>query len=256
MTREMGSLGRDVASRLAERRNGKVVYHEIIGQSADKMRVRRSHVIRLLESSAGLWERLTCDRTSLAIFTADETFRLLRDRDIAVIRGWGAVHLLAGIPHVLRVRICAPLELRVQRMMHRLGTEDRDAVRREIELADEAHGAIARRHFNADWQDPQHYDLALSTERLSVDECVQEIERMAALPQFAPTAESLRLAEDRALESSVLAAVRRDRATSGLNVLVRLSSGTARVSGCEPDDASSLRHVIASVNGVKRVEFS
>jgi cytidylate kinase len=256
MTREMGSLGKDVAARLAERRGGKVVYHEIIDQAADKMRVRKSHVIRLLESGTGLWERLTADRTSLSIFTADETYRFLRDKDVAVIRGWGAVHLLAGITHVVRVRICAPLELRVQRMMERLGTDDREAVRREVQLADEAHGAIARRHFHVDWRDSEHYDLVLSTERLSVDECVEEVERIAAAPGFQPTAESLRLVEDRALEWAILAAVRRDRRTCDMRARIDCISGGVRVTDCDEGETLALRQVIGAHEGVKSVEFA
>ena len=134
MTREMGSLGKDVAAGIAQRTNRKVVYHEIIEPIANKMRLRKSHVERFLEGRSGIWERLTTDKTSLAIFTADETFRVLRDESTGVIRGWGAVHLLKNVPHVLRIRVCAPLETRVDRMMERLATDNREAVEHEIAL--------------------------------------------------------------------------------------------------------------------------
>ena len=110
MTREMGSLGRDVAAGLAERARRKVVYHEIIEPVADKMRLRKSHVERFIDGKSGLFERLTTDKTSLCIYTAEETFRLLHDPETFVIRGWGAVHLLRSVPHVIRVRVCAPLD--------------------------------------------------------------------------------------------------------------------------------------------------
>lgn len=255
MTREMGSLGKDVAARLAERRGGKVVYHEIIDQTADKMRVRKSHVIRLLEGSAKLWEQLTAEKTSLSIFTADETFRFLRDPEVSVIRGWGAVHLLSGVGHVMRVRVCAPLEIRVDRMMQRLGSTDRPAVRREIELADEAHTAIARRHFHLDWRDAEHYDVVLSTERLSVDECVAEVERMAQLPRFEATAESLSRAEDRALEWASLAAVRRDRRTADVRARIECNAGVVRISDCTEQETAFLQQVVGHVEGVRAVEF-
>src|SRR5881394_1936670 len=103
MTREMGSLGKDVAAGIAARSGKRVVE-------------------RFLDGKSGVWERLTTDRTSLSIFTADETFRFLRDGSTGVIRGWGAVHLLKDIPHVIRVRVCAPMDLRVTRMMERLAT--------------------------------------------------------------------------------------------------------------------------------------
>src|SRR3990172_5153069 len=69
MTREMGSLGKDVAAALADRLGKQVVHHEIIDNLASKMRLRKSHVIRFLEGKAGMWERLTTDKTSLSIPT-------------------------------------------------------------------------------------------------------------------------------------------------------------------------------------------
>ena len=138
------------------------------------MRLRKSHVERFLEGRSGIWERLTTDKTALSIFTADETFRFLRDGTTGEIRGWGAVHLLRNVPHVIRVRVCAPLETRVTRMMERLATDNRETVESEIQLSEEAHSAITKRHFGINWRDPEHYDLVLSTERLSVDECGDE----------------------------------------------------------------------------------
>jgi Cytidylate kinase-like family len=72
ITREMGSLGKDVARALGAELKLPMVYHEVIDHLADRMRVRKSHVIRLLDGKAGLLERLTADQTSLSIFTADE----------------------------------------------------------------------------------------------------------------------------------------------------------------------------------------
>ena len=59
ITREMGSLGNEVAQGLGSELGLPVIYHEVIDHLADRMRVRRSHVIRLLDGHAGLLERLT-----------------------------------------------------------------------------------------------------------------------------------------------------------------------------------------------------
>ena len=256
MTREMGSLGKDVAARIAEQRGKKVVYHEMIGENADKARVRNSHVVRLLESGTSLWEKLTAEKTSVSIFTADETFRVLLEEEAAVIRGWGPVHLLAGIPHVIRVRICAPFELRVDRMMQRLGTADRESVQHEMELAEEAHTAIARRHFRVDWRDSEHYDVVLSTERLSVEECVDELERVMALPRFQPTLASERQVRALALEWSIRAALRRDPRTASARVALECVDGFVHVAGCVGSDEQGrgVRDVIARVPGVRHID--
>ena len=256
MTREMGSLGKDVAAGVAARTGRKVVYHEIIEPIANKMRLRKSHVERFLEGKSGIWERLTTDRTSLSIFTADETFRFLRDGSTGVIRGWGAVHLLRNIPHVLRVRVCAPLETRIRRMMERLGTDNREAIESEIQLSEEAHTAITRRHFGVNWREAENYDLVLSTERLSVEECVEQVERMMGRERFQETPESRRLADDLALEWSVRAALRRDPRTAGAGITVRCSDGAVRLEGLvdTQEEAEAAADASAAVEGAREID--
>jgi cytidylate kinase len=256
MTREMGSLGKDVAAGLAARTNRKVVYQEIIEPLANKMRLRKSHVERFLEGKSGIWERLTTDRTSLSIFTADETFRFLRDGSTAVIRGWGAVHLLKSVPHVIRVRVCAPLETRISRMMQRLATDNRSTVESEIELSEEAHTAITKRHFNVNWRDAENYDLVLSTERLTVDQCVDEIEALMKRPQFQETPQSVRMVEDLALEWSVRSALRREARTADVAITVQGDGGVVRLLGVvdSPTQSEAVAEVARAVEGVKSVD--
>lgn len=256
MTREMGSLGKDVAAGLAARTGRKVVYHEIIEPLANKMRLRKSHVERFLEGKSGIWERLTTDQTSLSIFTADETFRFLRDGSTAVIRGWGAVHLLRNVPHVVRVRVCAPLEVRVTRMMQRLSTDNRAAVESEIALSEEAHTAITKRHFNVNWRDAEHYDVVLNTGRLSVDDCVEELEGLLKRPCFQETPESLRMVENMALEWAVRSALRREARTADVAVTVEADGDKVRLSGVVDDDAQSAAaaKVAAGVEGARSVD--
>jgi cytidylate kinase len=256
MTREMGSLGKDVAAGVAARSNRKVVYHEIIEPIANKMRLRKSHVQRFLDGKSGIWERLTTDRTSLSIFTADETFRFLRDDSTAVIRGWGAAHLLKNIPHVIRVRVCAPLETRVARMMQRLATDNRETVENEIRLSEEAHTAITKRLFNVNWKDPENYDMVLCTERLSIEECVEEIEGLLGKKRFQETPESLRMVENLALEWSVRSALRRDLRTAGTGITVECADGVAMLIGIvdTQEEATAVGEVAASVKGTRHVD--
>src|SRR5215831_13036478 len=229
MTREMGSLGMDVARILESELGVPLVYHEMINNLADKMRLRKSHVIRLLGGKANLLERLTADKTSLSIYTADEMLQVASQG--AVMRGWGAAHLLRPVKHAICVRVCAPFEVRVKRMMSRLDTDDRDSVAAEIRNSDEAQGAIARRHFNLDWQDPEGYDLSLNTERMSVEQCAEEIIQLAKDPQFAETEDSRKAIADLALQANIRAALRADPLTRALTFAVDSDGGRVRMRG-------------------------
>ncbi len=254
MTREMGSLGMDVARILESELKVPLVYHEMINHLADKMRLRKSHVIRLLGGKANLFERLTSDKTSLAIYTADEMLQVASRG--AVMRGWGAAHLLRPVKHAICIRICAPFELRVKRMMSRLDSGDRDAVAAEIRNSDEAQGAIAKRHFGIDWQDPEGYDLSLNTERMSVEQCADEIIQISRQPEFRETDESHKALSDLALQANVRAALRADPATRGLTFAVDSDGAQVRMRGivATREESSSAARVAMSVAGVMAVK--
>lgn len=255
MPREMGTSGRDVAAAVARHMGRPVIHHEVIDNIASKMRLRKSHVVRFLEGKASLIDRMTTDETSLSIYTADEIFRVAEQGEVGVIRGWGATHLLSGVPHVLHVRVCAPEDVRIRRMMERLNTGDRGAVEKEIHTADETLTAIARRHFNADWRDAQHYDLVLNTGRRSVEECAGAIVHLLEQPSFQETAASRKALRDQALQARVRATLRQDPRTKALNITIRASTGQVTLIGVI-ENANEYKHaaeVTATVPGVTGV---
>jgi cytidylate kinase len=255
ITREMGSLGKDVAAAVGAELGLPVIYHEVIDHLADRMRVRKSHVIRLLDGSAGLLERLTADETSLSIFTADEIYAIAA-KGGAVIRGWGATHLLKDVPHALSVRVCAPFETRKARMMQRLRTADEERVGEEIRINDEAHTAIMRRHFGLQWTDPEHYDIVLNTKRVTVGDCVSEVIGLARAAEFQETDASRQKLEDLALAARVRAALRRSPETRQAQVQVASDIGRITLSGASnTDQMLAFVEVASAVPGVRDVAY-
>src|SRR3954462_7983942 len=231
ITREMGSLGRDVASGLSEGLGIPLVYHEVTDHLADRMRVRKSHVIRLLEGKANILERLTADQTSMSIFTADEIVNMAMQNSGAVIRGWGATHLLREVPHAVCVRVCAPFDVRKRRMMDRTASNDGDRVTEEIRQNDEAHTAIMKRNFGVQWTDAEHYDLVLNTERVSVKECVERVKGLVRSREFAETEESRRRLQNLSLSWQVRAALRLSPRTRDMRVTVTCEGGRVTLTG-------------------------
>lgn len=256
ITREMGSLGKDVAAGLGEALGLPVIYHEVIEHLADRMRLRKSHVVRLLDGTAGLLERLSADKTSLAIFSADEILGLALQGKGAVIRGWGATQLLREVPHAVCVRVCSPFEVRKQRMLERLNTSDADKVGEEIRINDEAHAAIMRRHFDVHWSDAEHYDLSLNTQRVGVAECVDEVLALVRSAEFAETERSRQRLADLALAAGVRAALRTTEATRDLRVSVSCAAGSATLAGVveNAEQRAACTQVCAAVAGVKDID--
>ena len=255
MTREMGSLGKDVAAGLAGELGIALIYNEIVDVLADKMRVRKSHVIKLLDGQANIFERLTADKTSMSIFTAAEVCALALREPGALFRGWGTAHLMRDIPHVVCVRICAPFELRKQRMLERLKTTDAAKVEEEIRASEEAQTALVRREFHTDWTDALHYDLVLNTECLTPAQCIDHVLRVVRSAQFAETPASRKALADLALKTAVQAALRSNSATRRLDIAVNATDGLVTLEGIvdNKDDRMLVERVTAAVPGAGRV---
>ena len=216
MTREMGSRGRDVAAGLASELDLDVVHHELVARHISRhisrhMGVAESSVLRFLEGRSSLWERWKIDPKRMSSYTAHEILELAL-RGQVIIRGWGGAQVLRNIPHVISVRIRAPMEKRVEEMFMRLNEPaweaskpiahapsvvreglwlTRSQVKREIERNDRAHAKLIRRHFGTDWQDPADYDIVLDTGEMSISECVDQILALAASADYQPTETSL-----------------------------------------------------------------
>lgn len=230
----MGSGGRGIAAGVAKALGASQIVYEIIDHLADRMRVRKSHVVRLLEDGEDLDQALTPDDILPAILSPLEVLELASLPESVVLRGWGATALLRDVGHVLRVRVTAPHEARVKNLMKRVKNPDPAKIETEIAYADEAHGAIMRRHFNVDYRDPALYHLVLDTAVTPVDKCVEVIVALARDAKFAETETSrLRLAS-LMTESHVKALLKLHPPTRNIAIGIAAEGSEVTLSGAVP----------------------
>ncbi|MGN8078614.1 cytidylate kinase family protein [Variovorax sp. 22077] len=254
LTQEMGSLAKDVSLQLAETLGLAVMRHEVIEHVAERMHVSTSLIGRLRSGKAGLVERLTTDRRSVALYTAQELFALA-ERGNVVLRGWGATCLLRPVPHVVCVRITRSMKNRVEWLMADLETDDAEFAEAEIRRSDQAHAARMHAQFGVAWGDPVLYDLVLNTDRLSVESCVEQIRLMASRPEFAETPASRTKLSNMALEARVHAALKEHEATRDINVTITANQGELLLRGIvlDSEERSQAEAVAAEVRGVSGV---
>jgi cytidylate kinase len=255
MTQEMGSLAKDVSLRLAESLGLAVMRHEAIERVADRAQVSTSLIGRLRDGKAGLVERLTTDKRSVALYTAEELFALA-DRGNVVLRGWGATCLLRPVPHVVCVRVTRSFKKRVEWLMGHLGTDDVEFAEAELRRSDQAHASRMNDQFGVTWGDPVLYDLVLNTDRLSVESCVEQIRLLASRPEFAETPESRAMLADMALEARVRAALKEHPATRDINITINARQGQVALRGIvlDAEERSQTEDVAAAVAGVQSVD--
>ncbi len=219
MTREMGSLGRDVADGLAKELGLKLIYHEIIASLVEKMHMPQSAVLRCLQGKPNLRERLRVDMDGLSLYTAEEIFDLTIQGNL-MIRGWGATYLLRPVSHVVCVRLCAPIELRTKRIMERMRIDDPAVALGEVKRNDAAHASAMQRRFAVNSEDSVHYDAVLNTGRFSVENCIDQIKDLLRLPAFQETPQSRAHLANLALCAHVSAALKNNPKTSRVRISV------------------------------------
>jgi cytidylate kinase len=96
-----------------------------------------------------------------------------------VILGRGAVAALRTNPNVLRVRLTAADEARIEHAM-RVRDLDRETAERTLRALDRAHADYLRQFYDVDINDPTLYHLAIDSTAFEVDVCVRMIALAAA----------------------------------------------------------------------------
>jgi len=255
MTQEMASLGKDVALGVCEELGLQQVRHEVGDVVAGRMSVKKSLIRRIREGKAGKVERWSADEKTISIFTAEEVYDLAVKGNV-LIRGWGATLWLRSVSHVPCVRVCAPLETRVKRLMQRLETDDEVLARHEIEIDDAARAARMEEHFNVPWGDATLYDMTLNTERVSIPTCVDLVVALSRSKEFQETPASRSRLEGLALQARARAALRADPQTAAIDIVVEARQGAVTLSGIVVNDREKalVRGVVEKLPGVKSVK--
>ena len=254
-TQEMATLGSDVAAGVCEALGLEMVRHEVGDHVAGKMHVKKSLIRRLREGKAGPFERWTADEKTISIFTAEEIYELALKGNV-LIRGWGATMFLKTVSHVPCIRVCAPMELRIQRLMRRLETDDEKLARHEIETDDHARASRMSENFGVQWFDPELYDLTLNTARMPAATCVDMVVALSKSAPFQETPESRGHLADLALRAKARAALKANSATAGINVSIEAKGGLLILRGIVADEREhALCHEVAgSVAGAAGIE--
>ena len=257
MTREMGSRGREVAQRLADELGLTFVLHELVEHDlAERMHVPESAVHHRFEGAATLRERWQTGSKRLAQYTAEEILELAQKGNI-LIRGWGACVLLREVPHVVRVRVCAPMQLRVRSVVER-HSKDSSAAHQEIERNDAAHKRTLQAAFSVDREDPLLYDLVLNTERTTIETCVRLVRELVESPEFRETDASRAILDDKVLEAHVCTKLG-ERFTAGTGVTgieVTARGGKVVLRGVAIHSALAAEagKIVGAISGVKDVQ--
>jgi cytidylate kinase len=214
ISREFGAPGRPVGQELARRMGAEFLDRQLVAAVATRGGISLAEAEDLDERVPSRWQRLAAalsvgvpdpvmppvpasledDAAARADLSAHDRLAALTrtvieeaaERGNVVILGRGGAFVLAGRPDAVHVQLHADIDVRVRTVVDRVagipveeipdGTRPDEASLRELcRTMDGRRAEYIRRHFQADWLDASHYDLAIDGGRLSREAIVDII---------------------------------------------------------------------------------
>jgi len=173
ISREMGSGGIPIAHKVAEKLGYQLIDGETIMAAAVTYGLSPEAVEQADEKPPHFVDSLD-SKQSLDLHLIELIILEAALKGNVVIYGRGGQDLLAKVSSVLRTRIIAPFEDRVERWSEREWL-DPDRARYLVRKSDQQRAGFIKYYFDRDWEDSVHYDLTINTQRLSEDMAVQVI---------------------------------------------------------------------------------
>jgi hypothetical protein len=249
------SRGKEVAEKLASALDYECLSREIVLEASEQFNIPELRLIRAIHDAPSILDRFTYGKERFIAFFRAAFLKHLQ-KDNVVFHGLAGHFFLQKLPHVLKVRIIADLEDRIQEEMKREGISAEQA--RLILVKDDAE----RRKwglalYGLDTWDAALYDMTIHIRTMSVDDAVSIILGALGRPCFKTTPHGRKLLDDLALSAQVEAALVTDfpRATadaSGGEVFIQVRASLVDESAI----SRKVRALAERVDGVRTVHVN
>ena len=189
VSREYGAGGSELGVLLGQLLGWPVMDHEVVRQLAARLSCDEGEVVAMDEHAPSFLERLASVATVTAPesrahstpWTTDPDCVAAAAREVlleaarhppVIIVGHGGNCLFRGRADVLRVRVVAPFEVRVQRVARRTGAPPTRAIA-EVRRRDADRQHYLQRYYKSDMNDACGYDLQINTGTVSLEEAAR-----------------------------------------------------------------------------------
>src|SRR6185503_3723356 len=167
ISHEIGAGGPEIGQQLADRLGSRYVDHELISNAATRYGLLEEKLSHLDESKPSLFERFDAE-TRRYITVIQTALYEFAEQDNVILMGRGGQWLLRGVPHVIRLRVIAPFDVRVKRLAKKLAGQmgEQTNQKRVVDMVrrDDAEKLGRMRYlYEVDIRDPAYYDITIST---------------------------------------------------------------------------------------------
>lgn len=254
ISREMGSGGIPIAHKAAEKLGYTLIDGEAIAKVAPSYGLTLEALEKADEKPPAFVEKMD-EQSEVDLHQIELIILDYALKGNVIIYGRGGQDLLKDIQSVLRVRIIAPFELRVERWAEREWL-DPEFARVLVRKSDQQRAGFIKYYFDRDWEDPLGYDMVLNTERLSEEMAVKLLcDGVNDKNLVEQKGASKKILSDLILRKKAEVAIFSSPTVEGHHMAVAVTEGAATLSGhvhSEQERREALR-LVGGVEGVKEV---
>lgn len=253
VSRQNGSRGDEVVNLLARELGAELVDKQSLEQDLVRYGLPEDRVERYDERKPGFWEVFSSDRDRYYYYLKSSIFETIRTGSHVVVGRGGSV-LLSDVPGVLHLRIIAPLQLRVERMVSRLKCDERHA-RKLIRESDHNRAGYYHFFFDADWDSPDLYDITCNTAVLTPEEIVRIALNILDSPAFCDPEKTEKRISELATAQRIITTILFEAGVPLRFASVDVRDGVATISGAVdgPVNIERCRTIAESIDGVSSV---
>ena len=175
ISRQAGSYGDEIAGIVAEKMGYKVMTREAVHKLAMNCDDSYKDACSMYENemAKGFWDRFFFNNSANASLFESLNYEVASQGNVVML-GRGAQMVFAGLPGIIKVRVVAPADLRVQRIAKKQGLNQHEA-EKYIRWYDKQRRALIESVFEHDLGDTALYDLVLNTKALSAETGAQMV---------------------------------------------------------------------------------
>lgn len=178
ISRQMGSLGSQIAFQLADALGYRLVWRELVNAAARKAGFPEMALAEIDE--LGLLDICPSPKACRAYRkVVEEIVDELAEEGNVVLLGRAGQAILAGRSDALHVRVIAPAAVRAERVAARTDTTIECAAA-QVEASDRYRARYLRRFYHVRWDDPALYHLVLNTAFVETNQAVTLIQTAVA----------------------------------------------------------------------------
>ncbi len=181
-------------SKLAQELGYECVSREIILEASEQFNIPEIQLVHAIEDAPSILDRWTRGQERYVAYVRAALLRRVQ-KDGVVYHGFAGHLLLRDVPSVLKVRILASMEDRIQEVVRRDGVSE-DEARDRVARADEERRKWTHRLYRVDPTDASLYDIVLQVRPMTIDDAVGTIALAAELPAFQTTPELKKTLEE------------------------------------------------------------